>query len=81
MSVSRVTVFYMLNRTWGETRIAIMFTVFRKSKNGHVWHFHTQCSRWPQDNYVQSRSVTLAQGERLCDECAALEAQMFPAKK
>jgi len=43
-------------------------------------HFDTRCSRRPEADYVQVAYVKLAEGERFCDECAALEGQKFPPK-
>ena len=58
----------------------IMIVVYRKRKDGLVWHFHTQCSQWPESDYIQMRFLDLAEDERMCDECAKLEATIVPEK-
>ncbi len=60
-----------------------MFSVYRKRKNSLIsqWHFNTQCPQWPEAEFVQVRSIDVKTGERLCQECAKLESEMFPAKK
>jgi hypothetical protein len=58
-----------------------MILVYRKHKDDLEWHFHTQCSRWPESDFLQVRIVNMAEGERLCRECARREAAMFPRKK
>lgn len=50
------------------------------ARNDRFSHFDTRCSRWPEADYVQVAYVKLAEGERFCDECAALEGQKFPPK-
>jgi hypothetical protein len=57
-----------------------MLLLYRKYKDGFVWHFHTQCSDWPETNFVQTRALRLTQDERLCGKCAKLEVAMFPPK-
>ena len=55
-----------------------MISIFRKHKNGLVWHCHTQCPRWPEVDFVQVRYLNPDDKPRLCEECARLEAKMFP---
>jgi hypothetical protein len=56
-----------------------MFSVYRKRNNppDSQWHYNTQCTRWPEADFVQQRFVELKAGERLCQECAKLESEMF----
>jgi hypothetical protein len=56
---------------------------YRKHKNSmdDDWHFHTQCSRWPETDFVQTRVLEPGEGERLCRECVKREAEMFPPKE
>jgi hypothetical protein len=58
-----------------------MILVYRKHNNGSLWHFHTQCPQWPEINYVQAQDVHPTGEERLCEECARLQSQMFPEGK
>ena len=62
-----------------------MFLVYRKRKNSldSPWHFNTQCSHWPEADFVQVRFIDpkVNQGERLCQECARLETEMFQPKR
>jgi len=54
--------------------------VYRKRKDSidSEWHFHTQCSRWPETGYIQIRHINLRdENERLCPECVRLEAATF----
>ena len=37
------------------------------------WHFHTQCPRWPESEYVQERFLKPSASERLCEECVNIE--------
>jgi hypothetical protein len=55
-----------------------MIVLYRKRRDGSVWHFHMQCSNGPESDYIQMRFIDLAEDERMCDECAKLEAAMFP---
>jgi len=59
-----------------------MLRVYRKRKDSinAEWHFHTQCSRWPETDYIQTHYM-LRENERLCAECAELEASMFDKPK
>jgi hypothetical protein len=57
-----------------------MLLIFRKRKDDVVWHFHTQCQRWPETDFVQVRFLNQDDGPRLCEECARLEAKMFPLR-
>ena len=59
-----------------------MFSVYRKRKNAlnSPWHFNTQCTGWPEVDFVQVRFVDVKAGERLCQECAKLESEMFPVE-
>jgi hypothetical protein len=60
-----------------------MFSVYRKRKDSpnSPWHFNSHCSRWPEADFVQVRFVDAVAGERLCEECAKLEVEMFGRKK
>jgi hypothetical protein len=53
--------------------------VYRKHKNSSndEWHFHTECSLWPESNFVQVRFVSPGEAERLCGKCMKLESAMF----
>jgi hypothetical protein len=53
--------------------------VYRKHKNSSndEWHFHTECSLWPESNFVQVRFVNPGEAERLCGKCVKLESAMF----
>ena len=53
--------------------------VYRKHKNSSndEWHFHTECSLWPESNFVQVRFVSRDEAERLCGNCMKLESAMF----
>lgn len=40
---------------------------YRKKNNSEVWHWCTNCSRWPKDDYeTKARKPNEA---RLCKEC------------
>jgi hypothetical protein len=60
-----------------------MFSVYRKRKDSpnSPWHFNTQCTRWPEADFVQLRFVDVTGGERFCQECAKLESEMFGVKQ
>ena len=62
-----------------------MILFYRRHKDSLdlEWHFHTQCSRWPETNFVQVRFIDPKAGEseRLCRECIKLESEMFPQKE
>jgi hypothetical protein len=57
-----------------------MILIYRKRKDGQRWHFHTQCTRWPETDFVQVLYLNPDDEPRLCGECARLEAKMFPPK-
>ena len=42
------------------------------------WHFHTQCPRWPESEYVQVRFIQANESERLCQDCTKLESKLDP---
>lgn len=44
---------------------------YRKKKDSDVWHWCTNCSKWPTDNYV-SRDTKPTTGE-LDEECKSKE--------
>ena len=60
-----------------------MMRVYRKRKDSSdtEWHFYTRCSRWPETDYIQTQYIDLRENERLCTECAELEASMFDKPK
>ena len=58
-----------------------MILVYRKDKDGFVWHFHTQCPNWPEINYVQIRFVRPMEDERFCEEWTRLESEAFQPKE
>jgi hypothetical protein len=58
-----------------------MISIYRKRKAGSHWHFNTQCTNWPESDYIQVRFVQLTDGERFCEECTKREAEMFPSKE
>jgi len=45
------------------------------------WHFHTQCSRWPELEFVQIIHLRPNETERLCQDCAKLESKMSPTQE
>ena len=55
-----------------------MILVYRKHKNSgdRDWHFHTQCPRWPEKDYDQSRYLEPAEIPWLCRDCLRLESEM-----
>ncbi len=59
-----------------------MILIYRRYKDSldQEWHFHTECSRWPEVNFIEVRYVDVT-SDRLCQECANLEATMFPPKE
>ena len=45
-----------------------MATQYRRRKERDVWHFCTNCSKWPTSNYIASRTKP-TDGNELCNEC------------
>jgi len=56
-----------------------MFEVYRKPVDSldSEWHFHTQCPRWPEANFIQTRFLNPDERTHLCLECKALDAKTF----
>ena len=56
-----------------------MMEVYRKAVDSldSEWHFHTQCPRWPEANFIQTRFLNPDERRRLCPECKTLDAKMF----
>ena len=54
--------------------------VYRKHIGDLEWHFHTQCPRWPETDFVQLHFILVTFPERLCAECNRLQLEMFPPK-
>ena len=59
-----------------------MIEVYRKRKASldSEWHFHTQCPDWPENDFIQTRSLKPDELERICPECCKLNVKMFPTK-
>jgi len=57
-----------------------MLIVYRKHIGELEWHFHTQCPRWPEADFVQLHYILVTIPERLCAECNRLQLEMFPPK-
>jgi uncharacterized protein YpiB (UPF0302 family) len=59
-----------------------MILFYRRHKDtlDPEWHFHTDCPRWPDTNFVQMHFINPEMNERFCEDCANLEAAMFPSK-
>jgi hypothetical protein len=57
--------------------------VYRKHKNSSndEWHFHTQCSVWPESNFIQVRFLNPGEAEPVCGKCMELESAMFGSTK
>jgi hypothetical protein len=44
---------------------------YRKGVGSSVWHFCSNCSTWPAENYITSASPQQIGSEVLCSECVA----------
>jgi hypothetical protein len=44
---------------------------YRKAIGNSVWHFCSNCSTWPTDNYIGSFSPEQIGDEEFCNECRA----------
>ncbi|HXG50065.1 MAG TPA: hypothetical protein VNN77_01495 [candidate division Zixibacteria bacterium] len=42
--------------------------VYRKRRDGSVWHFSEDCSSWPTVDFIES-SIPLDLLESICQEC------------
>lgn len=49
----------------------ISMPVYRRKKNSDTWHWCTNCSNWPTDNYDES--YTKPSSGELCNECKSKE--------
>jgi hypothetical protein len=63
-----------------------MIRVYRKRKDStdstdSEWHFHTQCSRWPETGYIQTQYVEVDGNQSLCLECVERETVTFGKPK
>ena len=56
----------------GNIQWALMFESYRKAIGSLVWHFCSNCSTWPIDDYIASLSPEQIGREALCTECLAL---------
>jgi hypothetical protein len=48
-----------------------MVETYRKAIGSTVWHFCSNCSTWPADDYIASLSPQQIGREALCTECVA----------
>jgi hypothetical protein len=46
-----------------------MATTYRRLESGERWHFCTNCSAWPKDDFVELESPEYALQGSLCLEC------------
>jgi two-component system cell cycle response regulator CpdR len=51
-------------------------TIYRREHGCETWHFRSDCSNWPIDNYAE-QDTELAPGP-LCNECKSKEANPAP---
>ena len=40
--------------------------IYRRAKGTSSWHFRSDCTHWPTDDYIRSTGPV---GSDLCDEC------------
>jgi hypothetical protein len=63
----------MLTNALGDLDVPLdlnLVNSYRKASDCQTWHFCSNCSHWPEDDYEQ-QTVTPEDGE-LCNECKAL---------
>jgi hypothetical protein len=51
-----------------------MIDSYRKTIDGTVWHFCTNCTTYPEENYVSSQFPQRIGDAELCTECVARHA-------
>lgn len=44
-----------------------MDDIFRREKDSNIWHFCSNCSKWPVSNY--ETHSTIPANDELCPEC------------
>jgi len=57
-----------------ERNISSMIESYRKAVGSNVWHFCSNCTTYPTENYVSSLIPQRAENTELCTECLARHA-------
>ena len=49
--------------------------IYRKRKAERIWHFCTNCSKWPTGKFDCDEREIKVTTSNLCEECKSLEAE------
>src|SRR5438093_4172227 len=62
-----------LDETEAHNTIGPMASEYRRERNSDIWHFCSNCSQWPKDNFIEQR--TTPRTEKMCNECVSKRRQ------